>query len=216
MLTQTTRFCLIRHGETAWNAVRRYQGQIDIDLNALGEQQALALRERLATEHFDAIIASDLKRAWHTAQLACGERAGAVLPGLSFRERHYGVFQGKTVAEASTAHPHAHAKYMARTLDYDFEHGESLIDFAARVMDGFADLAEAYPGKTVAVFTHGGVLDVVYRAAVGRDLQGPRDFSIPNAAINWLSLSADGWQLETWGDRTHLDHLERALDEVSR
>lgn len=210
-----THFCLIRHGETAWNAERRYQGQLDIDLNALGEAQARALRLPLAGHDFAAIYASDLTRAWRTAQLATGDGARAVLPAPTLRERHYGVFQGMTVAEASTALPHAHRQYLTRALDYDFETGESLREFAARIDHEMAVLAARHAGANVLVFTHGGVLDVIYRRVLGRDLGSARDFSIPNAGINWLRCDSNGWSLEQWGERSHLAALDRALDEVS-
>ena len=65
-----TRFCLIRHGETDWNAEKRYQGQLDIGLNAMGEAQARALAGALAGTVFSVAYASDLQRAWRTCELA--------------------------------------------------------------------------------------------------------------------------------------------------
>ena len=64
-----TRLCLIRHGETEWNAGRRIQGQIDIALNALGRQQARAAGRSLQGCGLTALYASDLRRAWETAEL---------------------------------------------------------------------------------------------------------------------------------------------------
>lgn len=212
-MIEATRFCLIRHGETDWNAERRYQGQLDIGLNALGEAQARALVPVLATQRFIAAYASDLQRAWRTAELALP--AVAVQPAPALRERHYGVFQGRTVAEMRTGHPQAHAHYMARELHYDFETGESLIAFAARVLAGFETLAQRHAGGTVVAFTHGGVLDVLYRAAVGRDLTGPRDFPIPNTGVNWLRHDGTRWALDSWGETTHLQSLTTALDEAT-
>ena len=217
-----TRFCLIRHGETDWNAEKRYQGQLDIGLNAMGEAQARALGTMLTGTQFSAAYASDLQRAWRTAELALAGQVAAVpatghfiLPAPALRERHYGVFQGHTIAEMRIEHPEAHAHYEAREPGYDFETGESLTAFAQRVLSGLAALARAHRGGTVVAFTHGGVLDVVYRAAVGRDLSGPRDFSIPNTGINWLHLDEDLWRLDSWGDTRHLAALRTALDEAT-
>jgi len=64
----TTRICLVRHGETAWNAERRIQGQLDIPLNANGVAQARATANSLLHEEFAAVYASDLARAHHTAE----------------------------------------------------------------------------------------------------------------------------------------------------
>jgi 2,3-bisphosphoglycerate-dependent phosphoglycerate mutase len=209
-----TRFCLIRHGETDWNAEKRIQGQIDIGLNAIGEAQARAVRPGLGGRAFSAVYSSDLQRAWRTAELATsGLGLPAVAPAPSFRERHYGVYQGLTAAEALACHPEVHRHHTARSLDYDYETGESLVDFALRVMDTLSRWASEHAGGTVLAFTHGGVLDIAYRAGSGRDLESPRDFTIPNAAINWLEHDAvaDAWRMVAWADRRH---LERALDEV--
>ena len=206
-----TRFCLIRHGETDWNGEKRIQGHIDIDLNATGEAQARAVGQGLAEHSFAAAYSSDLQRAWRTAQIATADLGLAVSPAPTFRERNFGVLQGITSHEASVQRPHAHQHHLARTPDYDYETGESLTDFAARVTTGLEALASRHRGQSVLIFTHGGVLDVVHRAATGRALNAPRDFTLPNAAFNWLEHGPDGWRLISWAD---CDHLNRALDEV--
>lgn len=207
-----TRICLVRHGETDWNAERRLQGQIDIDLNAVGESQARAVRPGLLQHRFSAAYSSDLTRAWRTAHLATEGLGLAVSPAPTLRERHYGAYQGLTTEEAARDHPEMHRLHAARVPHYDYGHGESLSAFADRVMRGLTDLAARHRGETILAFTHGGVLDIVYRFAVGRDLESPRDFPVPNAALNWLEHKDGHWRLIAWADRAH---LERALDEVA-
>ncbi|MDP2809800.1 MAG: histidine phosphatase family protein [Rhodocyclaceae bacterium] len=209
--TPRTLFCLVRHGETDWNGEKRIQGQIDIDLNAAGEAQARALRPRLSEHSFVAAYSSDLKRAWHTARIATAGSGLTVSPAPTFRERHFGVMQGMTLAEACLLSPFAHRHHLARTPNYAGETGESLIEFAARVSEGLDALAACHAGQSVLIFTHGGVLDVAYRAATGRALDAPRDFALPNAVFNWLERCDDGWRLISWAD---YGHLNRALDEV--
>ena len=114
-------------------------------------------------------------------------------------------------AEAREQLPHAHRHHQARTPDYDFDSGESLIVFAARVMRGLDALAERHPGQNLLAFTHGGVLDIAYRAAMSRALDAPRDFTLPNAALNWLERDERGWRLISWADCRHLPGV---LDEV--
>lgn len=210
--TPRTRFCLVRHGETDWNGERRIQGQIDIDLNQTGEAQAQALRPGLTQHGFAAIYSSDLLRAWRTAQIATAGLGLAVAPAPTLRERHFGVLQGATLHEASLRHPEVHRHHLARTPDHDYETGESLVDFAARVMTGLDAIAARHAGQNVLAFTHGGVLDVAYRAATGRRLDTPRDFTLPNAAFNWLERDGDDWRLISWADRRH---LTLARDEVT-
>jgi probable phosphoglycerate mutase len=203
----TTRICIIRHGETDWNIEKRIQGQIDIPLNATGRAQALAMAYNAAHHKFSAIYSSDLNRALDTAQ-GLAERLGLeVNPLPQLRERHYGIFQGLTAAEGEQRHPEAHARYIARDLDYDFETGETLRALAERAVEGIAWLARHHAGETIAAVSHGGVLDVLYRKATGRNLEAPRDFKIPNCALNWFHIDAHGWHLETWGDRHHLENV---------
>ena len=116
-----------------------------------------------------------------------------------------------TAEEARILHPQASLRHAAREPDYALEGGESLADFARRVLDGFETLARRHAGETLLVVTHGGVLDILYRHATSRSLQGKRDFAVPNAALNWLERDAAGWRVYLWADQRH---LEMALDEL--
>jgi probable phosphoglycerate mutase len=207
----STRFCLVRHGETDWNAEKRVQGQIDIGLNATGEAQARALADALSEHDFAAVYSSDLARAWRTAGIAVQARKIAVSPAPTLRERHFGVLQGLTAAEAGMAKPAAYRLHRERNPDFDYETGESLNRFADRVLTGLATIAQRHAGESVLAFTHGGVLDVVYRAATGRAIDAPRDFTLGNAALNWLDYNGGRWQLIAWADSRH---LRAALDEL--
>ena len=199
-----TRICIIRHGETDWNVEKRIQGHTDIPLNENGRAQAMAMAFNAAHQRFQAIYSSDLARAQETAWVLA-QREGLdvkLLPQL--RERHFGVFQGTTAAQGAELHPAAYAYYVARDLEYDFETGESLRGFAERVSEGIDWLLRHHSGQTIAAVSHSGVLDVVYRRATGRPLHTPRDFRIPNCALNWFHFDGQGWHLEAWGDRHHL------------
>jgi probable phosphoglycerate mutase len=145
--TPVTRFCLIRHGETDWNRARRIQGQIDIDLNATGEAQAQALVHGLREHHFAAAYSSDLLRAWRTAQIASRRLGVAVLPAPTLRERHFGVLQGCTHDEAQERWPEAYRHHQSRTPDYDYQDGESLNVFAARVHGGAGNVCAQASGR---------------------------------------------------------------------
>lgn len=212
MRTPPTTFCLIRHGETAWNAERRIQGQLDIPLNAVGEAQALATADTLAARSFDAAFCSDLMRAHATAS-ATTERLGiALTPDRELRERHYGLFQGLTYAEAEQRHPQDFARHRARDPDYAFPAGgESLTAFSARVHAAIERIADAHAGGQVLIVTHGGVLDILHRLATGKALSQPRDFILPNAALNWIVREPDGWRLLSWAEQDHLAHTRDEL-----
>jgi probable phosphoglycerate mutase len=160
-----------------------------------------------AHQRFHAIYSSDLLRAQETAQVLAQREDHTVKLLPQLRERHYGIFQGITAAQGAERYPHAYAHYLARDLDYDFETGESLRGFAERVSEGIDWLVRHHSGQTIAAVSHSGVLDVIYRRATNRPLSTPRDFKIPNCALNWFHFDGQGWHLEAWGDRHHLHEV---------
>ncbi len=208
----TTRICLIRHGETEWNAERRIQGQIDIGLNEIGRHQAEAAGRWLKTAGIMALYSSDLQRARSTAE-AIGQALGLV-PTLipEMRERHYGLFQGLTYVEAQARYPEGYGAFEGRDAEYSFETGESLKAMFDRVTGKLMELAARHAGQTIAVVLHGGVLDVINRFVRGNPLEMHRDFLIPNAGLNWIVAVDDAWHIETWGETEHL--APGALDEL--
>src|SRR5262245_20780860 len=127
-----TRQCIVRHGETAWNAEGRVQGQLDIPLSPSELQQAKAVAAALKGETFDAIYSSDLVRVRQTAQPSADMLKRSVLLDERLRERHYGVFQSITYVEAKEKFPEDYAKFKAKDLDFAFETGESLRGFNER------------------------------------------------------------------------------------
>jgi len=206
-----TRICLVRHGETDWNAGKRIQGQIDIPLSALGHAQARATGNTLKDEGFAAIYASDLIRARQTAEATAHLAQLPLQLDPGFRERHYGVFQGLNYAECEARYPAAYASHKARDPRFVPAGGESLLAFAGRLAQAFDTIVRRHGGESVAVFTHGGVLDIAYRQAAGKSLTAPRDFAIPNCGINWIEVESGCWTLLSWAERAHLD---RPLDEL--
>ena len=202
-----TRVCIIRHGETDWNREQRIQGQIDIPLNGTGHAQALAMAYNAAHHAFVAIYSSDLQRASQTAEVLAQREQHEVRIRSELRERHYGIFQGVAKDEAGERFPAANALYLARDLHYDFEHGESLLAFSQRVLAAFDWLQRHHQNEQIAVVSHAGVLDVLYRQATGRSLQAPRNFIVPNCALNWFRYEGGRWRVDHWDDHHHLKHV---------
>lgn len=201
---------MLRHGETDWNVEKRIQGHIDVSLNAVGLAQATAAAAGLAGQTFHAAYSSDLSRAWQTARTAADALGLQLLRAPGLRERHYGTLQGLTAAEIAVRYPETYARYLSRDPDHAFGAGETLAAFAARIAAAIEDLAARHPGESLLLVSHGGVLDICYRRATGRELSAPRNFGIPNAALNWFEVGPGGWRLLSWADRRH---LQRALEE---
>jgi probable phosphoglycerate mutase len=200
----------VRHGETAWNVGTRIQGQLDIGLNATGLWQARQAAKALTDEPIAAIYASDLSRAWQTALVIAQPHGIEVQADRALRERAFGHFEGRTFAEIDAKLPEESRLW--RTRDPHFapsDGGESLLDFRDRVTTAAARLARQHTGELVLLVAHGGVMDVLYRAATGQELQAPRTWELGNAAINRLLWTPDCLTLVGWADTGHLTEPPR-------
>jgi 2,3-bisphosphoglycerate-dependent phosphoglycerate mutase len=207
-----TELLFIRHGETDWNRQQRFQGQIDVPLNATGLAQAARLAARLAGERHDALLTSDLQRARQTAApLAAAWSARAVaVPEL--REQGFGVLEGLDVPTIQARHPELWQRWLEHRADYALPGGESQRQFSERVLRAVRELAAQLPGRRVAVVTHGGVLDMLWRAANGLPLDGYRACAIPNTGLNRLRWDAGTLKVEQWADDAHLHDVPDGRD----
>jgi len=204
----TTKLCLIRHGETSWNAERRLQGHTDIPLNATGmlqaRQMAQALKDIKLT--FDVLYTSDLKRASDTANAVVELFGVEALVDGELRERHFGKLQGLSISEAPLKRPDIWQAHIARDLEHDLGGGESIQQFALRVQNALDKIQARHTGKTILIVSHGGTLDMMYRIASQQALSAERIASVPNASLNWLTHSQDsGWTVGQWADTRHLE-----------
>lgn len=209
-----TRIIAVRHGETAWNVDARIQGHLDIDLNDKGRWQARRVGDALADEPITAIYSSDLRRAADTAR-AIAQAAGAPLAqDAGLRERHFGMFEGRTFTEIEAQWPD-HAQHWRRRVPHWVppEGGESLLALRERVAGTVYRLAARHPGEQIVLVAHGGVLDAIYRLATGQAVDSPRTWELPNAAINRLLWAPESLVLVGWADTQHLDRA--SLDESS-
>ena len=210
---QATRVLAIRHGETDWNVDGRIQGQLDIPLNAVGQWQVHRLALAVADEGIDAVYSSDLLRAFETAQSVSRGAGQPIITDVGLRERGFGVFEGLSFAEIRARWPEQAERWRKRDPDFGAEGGETLRDFSARSIATVERLAALHPGQTIAVVSHGGVMDALYRAAARVALDAPRSWQLGNAAINRLLHTPQGFTLIGWSDTSHLD--EGVLDEFT-
>ena len=195
----------------AWNVNSRIQGHLDIPLNDTGRRQAHRLAQALAGEPITAIYASDLWRAYDTALYVSRAVDVDVTTEEGLRERGFGEFQGKTFAEIEAVLPEQALRWRKRDPAFAPPGGESLLELRERVVGTAERLAAKHSGELIALVGHGGVMDVLYRAATRLDLQAPRTWELGNAAINRLLWSPEGFTLVGWADTQHLD--DDILDE---
>jgi probable phosphoglycerate mutase len=171
----TTRILVVRHGESEWNALGRWQGHADPPLSDRGEHQARSAGARLGT--LDAIVASDLQRAVTTAELIANELGvGPVTVDERLRERDAGEWTGLTRAEIDERFP----GYLTDgSRPPGFESTASLFD---RVYPCLVDHAARHPGGSVLAVTHAGVI-----YALERHLELPREL-LANLSGRWFEV----------------------------
>lgn len=176
------RLLLARHGQSEWNAVGRWQGQADPALSDVGRRQAGLAAERLGS--VDAIVASDLERAQHTAAIISellGE--GPVLVEGALRERDAGEWSGLTKAEIEQEWP----GYLDdRQRPPGFEEEEPFLE---RILAAIGRIHERVEGGDVLAVTHGGVIYAIERH-LGAGFE-----RIPNLGARWITVDGDGLAL---------------------
>ena len=202
-----TKLCLIRHGETDWNAERRLQGHTDIPLNARGVLQARQMAQALKNINlrFDVLYTSDLKRAADTADAVVKIFGVEAQVDSNLRERHFGALQGLSIAEAPLLQPDIWQAHIARDLEHNLGGGESIGQFALRVQGALDRILAKHAGKTILLVSHGGTLDMMYRIASKQSLSAEKIASVPNASLNWIIHSQGAWTVGQWADTQHLE-----------
>jgi probable phosphoglycerate mutase len=172
----TTTIVFIRHGQTDWNAGRRWQGHADIALNKIGRQQAALLAQRLRHWPIRTLYSSDLQRAADTAR-ALGNALGLEpVLDVNWRERHVGDFEGLTTDEIKVQFPDIWETL--RTGPLDPPGGEAQDEVLERAAAAFDSLVVHHHGEMTAVVSHGGIIHATVHYALG----------LPSSALGRLSF----------------------------
>jgi broad specificity phosphatase PhoE len=200
---------LVRHGESEWNAQRRYQGQSDVPLSALGRRQAELVAGRLAGGKIDAVYASDLVRAWQTASVIAEKNGLQAFSEPRLRELKFGVLEGLTFEEAQSRYP----EMIAAWLD-DFnrppEGAETIDLFNARVLSLLDDLKRKHDEQVVLLVAHGGSLSEILRIALGLSRAKRWYLEMDNASLTELLIAETYVALKRLNDTCHLAILKKS------
>ena len=227
------RLLIVRHGETAWNASGRFQGQTDTPLNAAGHAQAVAVGDRLASEELHAVYSSDLRRAYDTALAVAAPHGLEVHADARLRELNFGDWQGLTYAQIASDHADALAYWNEDRVNRCPPGGESLGQVAQRLEalldeirgleDGAPDrassvattglgsdtAAKANGDRTVALVSHGGTARLILCLLLDYPLGDYWRFEVDNTAIAIIELQDHGPVLIRWNDTHHLEDTQR-------
>lgn len=170
---------LARHGQTAYNFERRFQGRLPVPLDQTGRQQARELAQRAAQRNFVSLWSSPLLRARETAEIV-GERIGLpIAEDPRLVETDAGDWTDRTFTEIEAEAPALFAGFITGDPDFAFPGGESFAQQGERVA---AALAEIERGPTPAlVVCHGVVIRIaLFQRAGHRVALAER---VPNAAL---------------------------------
>jgi broad specificity phosphatase PhoE len=196
---------LVRHGQSTWNREHRIQGQLDPPLSGEGRRQAELLGHRLAGHRFPGFYASDLKRAFQTA-----EAIGAIIgrdpepePGL--REIFLGEWEGLRSDEIAERYPEAWARW-SEEPNWDLvPGGEGMARFEARVTAALDAILQRHAHSEVLVVTHGGVIQAALHRVIGRPSHGLFPFKIQNASISRIEKTEARMIIAGSNDIAHLE-----------
>ena len=186
------RLLLARHGQTEWNAGRRFQGASDVGLSDLGRRQAAALGRAIRARALAAVYTSPLRRAVETTELALGSRdvPVTVLPELI--ELGLGEWEGCTVEEIRRRDGDPYRRWIEAPLDCPPPGSESLSDLSARVRRAVDGIHAAHGNgggdeREVLVVAHGGVISAYACHLLGLSLNRLWRLRVDNASLTTVA-----------------------------
>ena len=199
-----TEIILIRHGETEWNSQKRMQGHSNSDLSEVGRGQIQELGELMKNVSFDHIYSSDSLRARQTAE-AITQYSGHTLQfDQRIREKNLGVFEGLTSTEAKERHPEVYRLFKTAGANYVIDEGESTQQLLERALEFSEEIRLRHPQERVVMVTHGGVVRVLMKHALGLSIDAPTRFIIKNTGIFGLIWN-ENWLVTQMGGVYHLE-----------
>ena len=199
------RLLLLRHGETAWNRERRYQGWTDTPLSPEGLLQAEAAARELKEHTFAAVYSSPLRRALDTAAAIAAPHGLEVETDPAFRELGFGQWEGLTLDEARARDAALYAGWAKTPHLVSPPGGESLVQARERVLGGSSGCAPGIPTQVVCLVAHGIPVRILILEALGLGLD--RIWSLHSAptGISELEFRDDWTALHRMNTLVHLD-----------
>jgi probable phosphoglycerate mutase len=182
---------LLRHGQTALSAEKRFSGRGDVALTEHGETQAAAVARRLSGAGIDAIVSSPLRRAQQTAAAVAAEVGVDVAVDDGFVETDFGAWEGSSLREVAATAPDVVRAWLDNP-NVAPPGGESMSATAIRVAAARERVVAAYPGKTVLVVTHVTPIKLLLRDALGA----------PFDAVFRMHLDLTSLSVVDWHDRS--------------
>lgn len=200
-----TTLYLIRHGESLGNVRHIFLGHTDWDLTDLGRRQAACTAALFRDTAVDAVVASDLLRAWNTARPIAEDKGLDILPEPGFREIFAGDWEARSFEDIEARYPEAYGVWRRDIGHAATPGGETVAQLYERVRAALDRTAAAHPGKTVVIATHATPIRVLMTGLSGLPVgEAARIPWVSNASVTRLRLE-DGHYTIDYADRH--DHL---------
>ncbi|OUZ09651.1 histidine phosphatase family protein [Bacillus pumilus] len=187
-----TTICLVRHGETDWNAAKRIQGRTDIPLNNTGKWQAEQTGLYLKDAHWDVVISSPLTRAKETAHLILKHIDAPLVIMDDFIERDFGDAEGMSFEERQKLFPNKQYPNM-----------EPLETIQDRMVEGIEKVRVAYPNQQVLIVAHGAAIHALLTTLADEHL-GLENTRLVNACLNYVEWKDGKWKVLDYNVVSHL------------
>ena len=199
-----TKVILVRHGQTLWNLEMKYQGHCDVALTEKGVEQARLAAKRLAGEDISAVYASDLSRAFKTAECIAGEHNLPVtsIPGL--REINFGEWEGLTFEGINSQWTDGMSKLFSHPDEMVIPGGETFREVKERATSALEKLVADHPNQTIVVVSHGGTIRTLLCAILNIHLNNLWNIKQDNTAINMLEYYDERVMVALVNDVHHL------------
>ena len=194
---------LIRHGETDWNSLQKYQGHKDIPLNAAGRKQAQKVADYLYdNEDIENLYCSDLSRTKETADII-GKKLGLEpICDFRLRELNFGKWEGMTFSEVYKKYPDEFNQWYNNTMEFKIPGGESLTEILARSLLALNEIKKRH-NSTIAIVTHGGVIRAILNHLGRTDILWKT--ALPPCSITTLNSTGDSFEPIEIGINLQLD-----------
>ncbi len=187
-----TAICLVRHGETDWNAAKRIQGRTDIPLNDTGKWQAEQTGLYLKDAHWDVVISSPLSRAKETAHLILQHVHAPLVIMDDFIERDFGDAEGMSFEERQKLFPNKQYPNM-----------EPLSALQDRMLEGIEKVRATYPDQRVLIVAHGAAIHALLTSLADEHM-GIKDTRLENACLNYVEWTDGEWKVNDYNVVSHL------------
>jgi alpha-ribazole phosphatase len=199
-----SRLLLVRHGDTELNSRERFWGCTDVKLSAAGIEQAERLSERLASEKIDVVYASDLERAWRTAEIIASRHQIEVVTCPEMRETNFGKIEGLSFDEVSRLYPELTESWLSWDIQMRFPDGEGVCEVNDRVSKFKDRLRKHAPEETVLIVAHAGTLRMLICQLLGLEIQYWRQLRVGLASLSIVETYQEADILTLLNDLSHL------------